>query len=268
MKFSEQITIAMFSPSRIKELINLKKSKHVLYVMTMIFIVTLAVAIIPFIGTVASFGGFEKLFGETIPHFEVVDGKFTMEKDFSMDISDYKLVMTGSSAEYPASELSSNGVYFAVGSEKIQMIVVNDDEKTIYQERTISQMLPNGFNNDTMIRYIPALYISLFFCGLLVFAAMFIKYAFCAWVLTLFIGALGKRLELHLDFGEKFMMAFYAESLSMIISNFASAVNLLPVDIISIISIFLAFRMTSVATMSYAKDFISNNKNDRQNPFL
>lgn len=266
MRFSEQITIAMFSPSRIKEMLNLKKSKHVFYVMMIIFIVTLAVAVIPFIGTVASFGGFEKLFGETIPSFEVVDGKFTIEKDFSMDIGGYKLVMTGSQAEYPASELASNGIYFAVGSEKIQMIVAADDEKTVYQERTIGQMLPNGFNNSTLVKYIPALYISLFFCGLLVYAAVFIKYAICALVLVWFIGALGKKLELHLDFGEKFMMAFYAESLSMIISNFAAAINILPRDIISIITIFLAFRMASVAVMSHAKDFRGNN-NGRNNPF-
>ena len=80
----------------------------------------------------------------------------------------------------------------------------------------------------------------------------FIKYAAMALLFGLFINTINKTMNINMTFGEVFKLCFYGQTLGIIISNFNTALGLLPATVVSIICVFISVHMitTSVVFMN------------------
>lgn len=257
MTFSEQIVYAMFKPSKYKELVNLKTGRSVLFTIVLTIVLGIVTFLIPTGAFITGFGGFEKLFSKRMGELEYSDNSLKIERPFEMSF-DYNNVLIDTSAERVADDmLDRDGMYIAVGSKTIRFAFVNDTKVADYASMALDTLLFEGFNNDTLVKYIPAIYGYLFMTFLMTCAGFFIKYGFIALVFTIWINAVNKQLQLGLSYGQVFMLCFYGQTFGIILSNFNAALGWLPQIIVSMIGVFVSVHMitASVALMREGDQF-------------
>lgn len=254
MTFSEQIIYAMFKPSKYKEMVELKARRSVLFVIVLMLVLGIVGYAVPTGALIAGFGGFESLFTEKISDFEFSDGELSIEKSFEMTF-DYTNILIDDSVETITDEmLHRDGAYFAIGSKTLRMAYVFGNQIQDYKTIELQLLLPNGFNNQSLVELIPALHVGLVIGFFMICIGYFIKYAIFSLVLSICINSMNKHLELGLSYGKVFMICFYGQTLAIIASNFNAALGLLPVTIVSMVGIFVSIHMITTAVMSFQRD--------------
>lgn len=248
MTFSEQIFYGLFKPKKYKELIELKKSRSVLFVIVLMFVLGIVNFVIPVGAFISGNGGLKEMLGKRIGNVTYQDGVLTDDRkyDTTYDGTVHFMIDTEND-EIPEERLTKDGVYFAFGAKQMNLVAVVGKNKATASTYVYSDFVKGYFDNAALVDKIPVIYTCL---GLmLIFSCIgyFIKYAFFALILSLFIGGAVNRFELNLSKGEIFMLCFYGEALSMIITNFNSALGLLPEMLVSFVGIFMAFHMLSSA---------------------
>ena len=208
MTFSEQIIYAMVKPAKYRELLDLKKGRSVLFVLVITLMLGVIGFAIPIAAVISGFGGFEKLFGSTMRPMSVHQGTMTIEEPFFMHVGNLKFVINTEAERVSDERLSVEGAYVAIGSKEVR--------------------LAEGFSNASLIRMIPWIYAVLILSFLVSCLGYFIKYAFLSLVFSITVNAMNKHMELGLSFGQVFMLCYYGQTLGIIISNFNSALSLLP----------------------------------------
>ena len=247
MTFSEQIVYAMFKPAKYKEMLSLKKSRAVLFVITMMLVLGIVNFVIPVGAFITSLGGFGDLFENKIGNITYQDG--TLNDDRKYDISyDGIHFLIDTEDELVADEkLKKDGVYIALGSKAVKLSAVSGDSYVTYKTIYYSGFLPDGFSNQSLINNIPFIYGYLFFVFIFSCVGYFIKYAAFAVLLGIMLDPTAQRLGINLGRGQMFMLCFYGETLGIIISNFNAALGLLPSLVGSFIGIFVTTRMITTA---------------------
>ena len=93
MSFSEQIVYAMFKPSKYKEMLELKKSRFVVFVIVLMLALGIVRVAVPTAAVITGFGGFENLFINKISPMEYKDDKLSIEEKFEMSVGTYKVII-------------------------------------------------------------------------------------------------------------------------------------------------------------------------------
>lgn len=249
MTFSEQFIYAMFKPSKYKEMLELKRSRFVWFVIVMALVLSIVTFAVPVAARIAGFGGFEKLFTEKMSPMVFEDGELNIEKPFKMTFGILTFVIDTEEDAVSDEKMVKDGYYVALGKKYMSRCIVLDGQRQSAADIELDTMIVNGVDNQKLVSLVPALYTSLVLCFIFVAGGMFCKYAFFALILALLINSMNKRLDAGMPFGKCFAMCFYAQTLAMIISNFNSAIGLLPGFIVSIFGVMYTIHMMSAANV-------------------
>lgn len=249
MTIAEQIVYAMFKPSKYKEMLQLKKGRFSLFVVIIMLVLGIVTFIIPAGALIAGFGGFESLFKNQMSTLSFTDGALSLEHPFRMDIGGLTLMINTGHESVEDELLRHDGVYIAVGSKVMRFAFTLDGRITDYQTVDITGVFPEGFDNQSLIRMIPSIYVYMVFAFLFRCLGFFVKYAVVALVYSLFINSVNKNMGLHLSYGEVFQLCFYGQTLGIILSNFNAALGWLPAMLVSIAGIFISIHMITMSVV-------------------
>ncbi len=249
MTFSEQIIYAMFKPDKYKEILSLGKKRHVSFIIVMMLVLGIVTFAVPMGAFVASFGGFETLFSEKLGDISFKDGELSLDKPFKMSIDYYTILIDTSVDEIPNEMLTKDGVAMAIGKKNARLVYCFNGTYSDYQKIDLNLIVPEGLNNDMLVRLVPAIYAYLVMAFIVQCGSMFIKYSIISIVLSLLINSYNRAGNLQLTFGQRYLIAFYGQTFGYILSNFNAALGLLPGGIVSIIAIFISIGMITKALM-------------------
>ncbi|MGN0389280.1 MAG: DUF1189 family protein [Wujia sp.] len=256
MRLSEQIVYGMFKPSKYKEMLTLPTRKFVTYVIIMMLVLGIVGFDVPAASIISGFGGFEKLFSQSLGQVSYKDGTLSVSNDFNMHINYANFIVDTTQETVQNQSLKKEGMFFAVGSKTIRVSAVIGSKVTDYGIYYLSDYLPEGFNNDSLLALIPSIYAGFFLTLIGVMCSYFLKYGLISLLLSVLVNSMNKQFELNLRFGQVFALCFYAQSFGMLLSNFNLAVSLLPSMLVSMIGIFVTIHMltTSVVLMKQERE--------------
>jgi hypothetical protein len=184
----------------------------------------------------------------------VEDGKLQIEEPFSMSFNQYNVIIDTEDPAPSDVKLTKTGAYIAVGSMLIRFAVSDGDRVYDYSTVNMSNILTEGFNNQTLTSMIPSIYVAMFITFVVMCIGFLIKYSFIALLLAFIASFVNKKLELGMSFGSLFKIGFYSESLAMILTNFNDALgNPIPYIIVSFIAIFVTLQSVSNAMYNIAR---------------
>lgn len=247
MTFSEQIVYGWLKPSKYKDMIELPRRRFVAYVIVMMLVLSIVSFVVPTASIISGFGGFEKLFTQGLGEVNYNDGALSVSNKFDMHINYANFLVDTSQETIPNDDLKKDGMFLAVGSKTVRVSAVAGSKVTDYGVYYLSDYLPDGFNNDSLIAIIPSIYGVFFFTLLGTMVSYFAKYAVIALLFSALVNGMNRQFQLNLTFGQVFELCFYGQSLAMIISNFNLAISLLPELLVSIIGIFITVHMITVS---------------------
>ena len=253
MGISEQIVYGMFKPKKHIDLIELPRRKFVVYVIVMMLALSVVGFVVPMASIISGFGGFEKLFTQSLGNVEYKDGQLSVSNDFNMHINYANFLVDTTKETVPNEQLTKEGMFVAVGSKTVRISSVIGSKVTDYGVYYLSDYLPDGFNNDDLVAMIPSIYTVFILTGIGMMISYFVKYGFISLLLAVFANSLNKEFELKLSFGQVFALCFYSQSFGMILSNFNLAINLLPSIIVSIVGIVVTFNMLTASIANIRK---------------
>ena len=250
MSFSEQLIYAMVKPGNYKELLELKKSRAVIFVLVISLMLGVIGYAVPTAAVISGFGGFHNLFERSMGNMQVVEGQMSIAEPFFMNVSGLKIIINSEKERVADERMTTEGAYIAVGKSVIRLAITGNGKATDYATYKVSDFFPDGFSNQTLVGMIPRIYFLLTLVFLAYCVGFFIKYAVLALIFSITIQAVNKRAEMGLSYGQIFMICFYGQTLGILISNFNSALNLLPQMLVSLVCIFISIHMITSATMA------------------
>ena len=86
MTFSEQIVYGWFKPSKYKDMIELPRRRFVVYVIVMMLVLAIVSYVVPTASIIFGFGGFEKLFTQSLGEVNYTDDTLSVSNNFDMHI--------------------------------------------------------------------------------------------------------------------------------------------------------------------------------------
>ncbi len=254
MTLSEQIVYGLFKPSKYKDMVELPTKKFVAYVIVMMLVLGIVGFVVPTASIISGFGGFEKLFSQSLGQVEYKDGELSVSNDFNMHINYANFIVDTSQETVQNEKLKKEGMFIAVGSKTVRVSVVLGSKVTDYGIYYLSDYLEEGFNNDSLLALIPSIYMGFFLTLIGTMISYFMKYAFISLLLSILVNSMNKQFHLNLRFGQVFELCFYAQSFGMVLSNFNLAINLLPAMIVSIIGIFVTVHMLTMSVVTMKQE--------------
>ena len=87
MTFSEQIVYGWFRPARYKDMIELPRRRFVAYVIVMMLVLSIVDFVVPSASIISGFGGFEKLFTQSLGEVSYTDGTLSVSNELNMHIN-------------------------------------------------------------------------------------------------------------------------------------------------------------------------------------
>ena len=87
MTFSEQIVYGWFKPSKYKDMIELPRRRFVAYVIAMMLVLAIVSYVVPTASIISGFGGFEKLFTQSLGEVNYTDDTLSVSNNFDMHIN-------------------------------------------------------------------------------------------------------------------------------------------------------------------------------------
>lgn len=254
MTFSEQIWYGLFKPSKYKELIELRARRSVLFVTVVVLVLGLVTYVMPTVAIIAGVGGLDKLFSETMAPITYDGENFTIEEPFKMAADGTIILLDSTYYTVPDKELNLDATYIAVGSKNLRLATVIGGEIWMDSIVPLEQVINPGFSNESLVGLIPAIYVSLFLCYLIMSLLFFLKYGFYALILSILYNSMNKQLELGLSYGQVYMICFYGMSLGMLITNFNIAMGLISPMLVSMVTVFVSIHFMTNAMVSMRKD--------------
>ena len=247
MTFSEQIVYGWFKPSKYKDMIELPRRRFVSYVIVMMFVLAIVSYVVPTASIISGFGGFGKLFKQSLGEVNYTDDTLSVSNKFDMHINSANFLVDTTQETVQNDSLKKQGMFFAVGSKTVRVSMVLGSKVTDYGVYYLSDYLPDGFNNDSLVAMIPSIYAALFVTLLGTMLSYFVKYAVVALLFSILVNSMNHQFHLNLRFGQVFALCFYGQSFSMILSNFNQAIAFLPGLLVSVIGIFVTVHMITVS---------------------
>ena len=248
----EQLRISIVSAKQLVGLSELKVSRFVRYVILLCFLVSIMLTVVPAAATIASFGGFSKLFNERMPAFEVKNGEFRVEEPFSLVIGSCEIVMNSAEDTVAQDKFLGKLVTIAIGKKRMQVVLSQNGLSEVALDQPISAYFEDGFDKSMLNEAIPGFYIAIGIMTLFTMLWTAIRYCLAALIYMLLSWALVKQTNLDLNKGNVFRLCFYAQTIGILLVNLNQATGyLIPSFIVSIIGIFITFRWILKSVVKY-----------------
>lgn len=253
MTLSEQIVYGMVKPSKYKEILELKRSRWIGYLVVMMMALSVFSFGIPVASTIQGFGGFKNLFNKTIPPFEYVNEELSIEKPYKMSFDLAHIVINTEYDTVPNDILEKDGIYYAIGKKNLKMVYMVGGKVQVEKISELDMLLSEGFNNEVLCDTIPGIYLFLVIMFFLSALGHFIANGFFALLLAVCVNSMNKHMEIGLSFGKVFVLCFYGQSLYMVISTVNGIVGLLPSIMVTMVGLFVSIRFITTALLSMNK---------------
>ena len=215
MTFSEQIVYGWFKPSKYKDMIELPRRRYVAYVIVMMLVLSIVSYVVPTASIISGFGGFEKLFTQSLGEVNYTDDTLSVSNNFDMHINAANFLVDTSQETVQNESLKKQGMFLAVGSKTVRISMVLGSKVTDYGVYYLSDYLQDGFNNDSLVAMIPSIYAVLFVTLLGTMLSYFVKYAVVALLFSILVNSMNHQFHLNLQFGQVFALCFYGQSFAI-----------------------------------------------------
>lgn len=265
---------------RPKELVDITiktKNKFKRYVFFMSILVTVMVFLIPFAMRIMSFGGFEKLFSETMPNIQMEDGKLIADKRFEMNLGYADILIDTNLSEYKFEDFTTEGNFVAIGADKTKLVRVgdvnNEETYSVLYSYDNSVLFPRGFSNEFLIKCIPLIYIVFGFVLVICVFVYALRYIVTAAIYAILSRSLTAIIKVNLSFKDAFHLCFYAQTVAILLTNINSGVGyIINPTFASIIGVIITVVFIHKAVRPYMPsmdDILNNMKgNNRGNDFF
>ena len=217
---------------RPKELVNVTiqtKDRFKRYLFFLSLLVTVMVFVIPVACRIISFGGFNKLFTETMPEISMNDGKLEADKRFEMNLGYADILIDTNLSEYKFEDFTTEGYFIAIGSDTTKFVRVGDkkdaDSYSVIYAYSNAELFPNGFNNQFLVKCIPLIYIAFVFAFFLLAAITGLRYWFFAVVYAFLSRSLTAIIKVQITFKDAIHLCFYAQTIAILLINMNTAVG-------------------------------------------
>jgi len=234
----EQLFIAVTKAGKLMGFSEIKVSRFIGYIVFFSFLIGLITIVVPTTATVASFHGFKTLFGETLPKFELVNGEIKTEtdKEVKLYIAGMNVVFNTKENTCPREELTASGIYMTFGKKNIQMFIATGSEQIEFYNIEAKLLFPDGLNNEMLVQMVPYLYVSFIITFLFMLIGITFKYLVSAMLYSIAVFAFAQKSAYPLNMGNALRLAFYAQTLGVLISNINRAFGyLLPSGLIFVV---------------------------------
>ncbi len=239
----EQLRLAIVQPKKLIGLSMLSVGRFIRYGIFLALLVTVMTYVVPTAATIASFGGFKKLFSERMPGFYVKNGELTAERTFSLSLGDYEILIDSEENAVSPDKYLGKMVTIAIGKKQIQVAVSQNGISTVITNQKVSDYLEDGFSRDTLIDAIPGFYIGLGIMGILSLLGVLVRYMVASLLYMILAWSFASQTSLDLNKGNVFRLCFYAQTIGILLVNLNTAMGrLLPSMLISIVGIFISIR--------------------------
>ncbi len=246
MSFFEQLAASITKPSKYFALAKDSLRHKNTYIIVTAIIMSIMTFVIPAAAVIAGFGGFNNLFSKSMPAMSFEDGVFKASKHFDMEISSVHFyVDTSKEAVTMTDEMSEEyALYINFGSKKYSIIMSQGDEGNVtLASGNLTEILPEGFDNDMLVQTIPLIYAGLFFDFLVVAIGKAINYMIYSLILMIFVLPIIKKYDNILTVSECFYFCYFAVTFAMLVESINQALGyLIPSFIVLIIGFFFTVR--------------------------
>lgn len=253
MTISEQIVYGMIKPSRYKEILELKKSRWISYVIIMMLALSVISFVVPVASKIYGFGGFENLFTNKISDFQYSDNELQIEKPYQMSIGLNHMLIDTDYDTVPKNLLKKDGIYYAFGSKNVKLAYTIDGTIQAENIYRLEDILWEGFSNETLCEMIPHIYVMLLFMFIFNAIGHFISSGLFALFLAICVNSMNKYMKLGLSFGKVFILSFYGQSLYMVVSAVNDVIGLLPSVLVTMIGLFVTVHFVTTALITMSK---------------
>ena len=110
MTFSEQIVYGWFKPSKYKDMIELPRRRFVAYVIVMMLVLSIVSYVVPTASIITGFGGFEKLFTQSLGEVNYTDDTLSVSNNFDMHINSANFLVDTSQETVQNESLKKQGM--------------------------------------------------------------------------------------------------------------------------------------------------------------
>ena len=250
----EQLAYSITKPSKYLEMSGIRTGKSVKFIIVLMLLVTMMLNIIPTAATIIGFGGWKRLF-TNMPSISVQNETLSTESKIDLGLGVIHFYIDNDADTVSYSELQDETYYILIGKNTVRYVFVDGDNGVVLASGHVSELIPNGFSNQTLIDMIPVIYLIILLGFIFCFLAYFVKYAFLSIVYSILVTPVNRAYNLGLSYGRIFMICFYAQTLGILLVNINTALGtIIPSFIMSIIGIFITMRYISIGVMSHIKD--------------
>lgn len=253
MTLSEQIVYGMVKPSKYKEILELKRSRWIGYVIVMMLALSVFSFAIPVASTIHGFGGFKNLFTNTLSDFEYSNQELNMEKPYKMTIGMVHVLVDTEYDTIPIDILDKDGIYYAIGKKSVKLVYMLGGSVQAENDVDLDLLLTEGFNNQTLCDMIPGIYLFLVLMFITTAVGQFISHGFFSLILALCVNSMNKHMEIGLSFGKVFALSFYGQSLYMVVSTVNNIIGILPSILVTMVGLFVTIHFVTTALISMSK---------------
>lgn len=229
MKLMDVFVNSIIKP---KELVNVTletRNRFKRYLVFISILVTFMVLVIPVACRVISFGGFEKLFTETMPQISMSDGKLTADKRFEMNLGYADVLIDTNISEYKFENFTTEGYFIAIGSQTTKLVRVGDkkdpESYSVIYAYSNAELFPEGFNNEYLVKLIPIIYIGFIFALAIMALVTGLRYWFFALIYAFLSRSLTSIIKVEMTFKDAIHLCFYAQTIAILFTNMNTAVG-------------------------------------------
>ena len=213
--FFEQFYLALVKHRLYKKLISLPKKQHIIYCISITFLLTLISYVVPMTGFLVSLGGYERFFTEKLPAFTVSSGELSIEEPLDFRMNDIHIIVDDSVEAYSQEDLASQDE-FVLFFSKTNMVT---NLSGIPMGLNYSFFGNDAIDNQYMAGMAPQFYASIVLAGLAAWIGQMISYAFLALLFAVCGLGINKLSGANLSFGKLYCLALYAEAMFALVSQ-------------------------------------------------
>lgn len=255
--------IFVSSIMKVKKLVEISinsSRRFVAYVIFLSLFVGTIIFAVPTVSRIVAFKGLHTFFSQTLPSIKMDDGELTADKKFEMPISGGTLILDTSKKEFKYGDFEEPGIYIAIGSQVTKMVSITSmgigkgESYTEIYTYPNSFLFINGFDNNLLVKLIPAFYIAFVFVFLfecVIVAAKYLILSFFYMTSTRYLTSVSKE---PLTTSDSFRLCFYAQTIGIILVNVNETLGIIPSLFGSLIGIIITVIIIHKAMGPYMPD--------------
>lgn len=229
MKLLDVFVNSIIRPKALVDVTIETRNRFKRYVVFISIFVTLMIFVIPVMCRIISFGGFNKLFTETMPEIRMNDGKLEADKKFEMNLGYADILIDTTISEYKFDNFTTEGYFIAIGSDTTKFVRVGDKKdpesySVIYAYKN-SELFPSSFNNAFLVKCIPVLYIAFFFTFAVLALITGLRYMLFAVIYAFLSRSLTTIIKVQMSFKDAIHLCFYAQTIAILFTNMNTAIG-------------------------------------------